>query len=250
MGAAASGRIVKYTFTSYRLVPATEILFLVPARGGSKRLPGKNLKLLAGKSLLEWTADTLRDERLREHPCLLTTDDPSIAEEGLRLDWLVPWLRPDQLAADTTTSLDTALHALDWWHATHGIDPEIVVLLQVTTPIRRADDVAEAIGRLQRDRSIDAVIAAKDTYRTAASLLVEGSVGLTPLGPGGSGRVITPNGSFYAIRPAALRSERTFLPRRLATVVMDDIHSIDIDTALDFALAQAAVSMIEGPITR
>lgn len=220
----------------------TDTLVVIPARGGSKRLPGKNLAKLAGRSLLAWTAEALAAAGLPGERCLLTTDDPAIAAEGRRLGWLVPWLRPAELATDTATTLDAVLHALDWWRLETGRDPDVTLLMQVTSPFRDPADVRRALDRLEAEPAIDAVISTVDLHRTPATLFLPTPTGLQPLGGAGQGHVLTPNGSFYAIRTATLRRERTFFPARLAAITMDPMRSLDIDTAADLAAAEALAS--------
>ena len=90
------------------------ILALIPARGGSKRLPGKNMRQLGGKPLLTWSIDVVKDA---PEICdiLVSTDDDKIAEIARNANALVPWLRPADLARDKSSSEAVALHALDWY---------------------------------------------------------------------------------------------------------------------------------------
>src|SRR6185312_12148312 len=112
------------------------ILGLVPARGGSKSIPRKNLAPLAGKPLLAWTADAALAAR-RLTRTVLSTDDVEIAELGRTLGLDVPFLRPAELAADATPMLPVMRHAADWF-AARGGTVEAVVLLQPTSPLRTA----------------------------------------------------------------------------------------------------------------
>lgn len=90
------------------------ILALITARGGSKRLPGKNIKLLGEKPLVIWSIDVLRD--ITEiSDILVSTDDPKIADICRKAGAYVPWLRPSELSSDSSSSVDVAIHALDWY---------------------------------------------------------------------------------------------------------------------------------------
>jgi N-acylneuraminate cytidylyltransferase/CMP-N,N'-diacetyllegionaminic acid synthase len=220
-------------------------LALTPARGGAKRLPGKNLRPLAGRSLLARTADALRGSAWSQSPCLLSTDDPAIREEGLALGMIAPWLRPPELATDDATTVDVALHALDWWRASRGDDPDILLLLQPTTPFRDPTAIDEALRKLET-ADLDAVIGASVVHRSPRSLFARGADGLlTALGEAGEpSSLLTPNGSLYAIRPAALRARRSFFPPSMAAMEMNAIHSIDIDTPEDWLIAEAVAGAI------
>ena len=96
-----------------------KILALIAARGGSKRLPGKNIRLLGGKPLIVWSIDVARDI---PEICdiLVSTDSPAISEICKDAGIVVPWLRPVKLATDKASSVDVALHALEWYEAEKG----------------------------------------------------------------------------------------------------------------------------------
>jgi CMP-N-acetylneuraminic acid synthetase len=131
------------------------VLAIVPARGGSKGVPGKNLRLLAGRSLLDYAAGAARASGVIDR-AILTTDADDIADAGRRAGLDVPFMRPAALAADDTPMLpviEHAIHALDaaGWHA------EIVVLLQPTSPLRRPEHIRDAV-RMLRDTGADSVV--------------------------------------------------------------------------------------------
>src|SRR6185437_13209048 len=108
------------------------ILGIIPARGGSKGVPRKNIKLLAGKPLLAYTAEAaLKVPSLSS--VILSTDDPEIAETGKQLGLSVPFLRPSELAGDTTPTLPVVQHALNFLK-TSGEEYDAVCLLQATNP--------------------------------------------------------------------------------------------------------------------
>ena len=112
-----------------------KVLALIPARGGSKRVPGKNVRDLAGKPLIIWTLDAVRGvEGIVD--VLVSTDDPGIAAVASSAGARVPWLRPAHLATDIAGSVDVALHALDWFEMQHGT-VDALLLLQPTSPLRR-----------------------------------------------------------------------------------------------------------------
>jgi CMP-N,N'-diacetyllegionaminic acid synthase len=222
----------------------TALLAIVPARGGSKRLPGKNLRLLAGRPLIEWTAKSLVESELAAE-CLLTTDDAEIAEAGRKVGWRVPFLRPPELARDESPTIDAVIHALDWRYASRGSDPEIVIVLQLTSPFRSGADIRDAVTLLDAHRDANAV------------------VGMKPCGDGRHGRWIVDgdgfvcradgpaanedyelNGAVYAIRTGILREARDFYPPRTLAHVMPAERSLDIDDADDWRRAEALAKEI------
>ena len=115
------------------------ILALITARGGSKRLPGKNIRVLGQKPLIVWSIDVAKDI---PEICdiLVSTDDTAIASVCAEAGALVPWLRPTELATDTASSVDVALHALNWYEAEKG-SVDGILLLQPTSPFRSRETV-------------------------------------------------------------------------------------------------------------
>ena len=131
------------------------VLGLVPARGGSKGVPGKNVKPLAGHSLLDYTARAARESGVIDR-MVLSTESLEIADAGRRAGLEVPFMRPATLAADDTPMVPVIVHALaelsrqDW-------SPAIVVLLQPTSPLRRPDHIRDAVTLLKRTKA-DSVV--------------------------------------------------------------------------------------------
>jgi len=120
-----------------------KILTLIPARGGSKRLPGKNIKELGGLPLIAWTLHAARDSSVCA-AIVVSTDDEAIAAVAREHGADVPGLRPAALATDTAGSVDVALHALDLYEAGHG-PVDGLLLLQPTSPFRTADTIRRGV---------------------------------------------------------------------------------------------------------
>ena len=217
------------------------LLTIVPARGGSKRVPGKNLRPLGGRSLIARAADFARAEDVLDGT-ILSTDDPAIAEEGRRVGLAVPFLRPAEIADDQASSFSVVLHALDWWRAEHGADPELTVLLQPTSPFRQPGLLREALALMEGDADLMSVVAMKRLHVPADFVFTEaGSGGLEALGRSGAAAYV-PTGALYVTRTAALRAQQAIYARPLAPVLVSDIEAIDIDTEDDFGLAEAAIA--------
>ena len=125
------------------------ILWLVPARGGSKGVPGKNLRFVGGIPLVARAvqralqAAALFDDC--EHDVVCSTDSPEIALIASRWGAKVPFLRPPELSTDEAKSIDVALHACEWFASAHGHEPAALVLVQPTTPLARPTDLAAAL---------------------------------------------------------------------------------------------------------
>ena len=125
-----------------------KILALVTARGGSVRLPGKNIRLLGGKPLIYWSIETAQGiPEIIE--ILVSTDDESIAEASRETGALVPWLRPRELATNEASSVDVALHALNWYEAERTV-VDGLLLLQPTSPFRSRNTVLNGISLFEK----------------------------------------------------------------------------------------------------
>jgi len=131
------------------------ILGLVPARGGSKGVPGKNVRPLAGRTLLEYTARAARESGVLDR-LVLSTDSPEIAAAGRAAGIEVPFMRPASLAADDTPMVPVIMHAIEELQR-QGWSPDIIVLLQPTSPLRRPEHIRDAVNAL-RGSTADSVV--------------------------------------------------------------------------------------------
>lgn len=225
------------------------IVGLVPARGGSKGLPGKNIKPLAGKPLIAWTLEAARASGVVNR-LIVSTDDPAIAQAARDHGAEVPFLRPAALSRDETSALDVALHALDWLES-QGALPEFLLWLQPTSPLRTSQDITAGTALMDQTHApaVLGVCEVKVHPLDVLSLDSQGALG--PYLPGGLRSVrrqdLPPayqlNGAFYLNRTALLRSQRTFIPPGSKPLVMPPERSIDIDSAWDFFLAE---SLLQG----
>jgi CMP-N-acetylneuraminic acid synthetase len=136
--------------------PTGEVLALIPARGGSKSIPRKNLIPMAGHPLLAWSIAAARESH-RVRKVVVSTDDAEIRDTALRYGALVPFLRPAALAQDDTPDLPVFQHALTWLAREWGYRPELVVQLRPTSPLRPRGCVDEAIALLDANPEADSV---------------------------------------------------------------------------------------------
>ena len=225
------------------------ILALILARGRPKRCPGKNIRLLGCKPLIVWSIDAA--EGVSEIcDILVSTDDPAIADVARTAGALVPWLRPAELASDTATSVDAALHALDWYEAERG-EVDAVLLLQPTSPFRTTETIKQGIEKFKA-HATDSVLGVSPTHAHPAWTFTITKGRLVPFfdgkGLGKRSQDLVPayvvNGAFYLISTDALRVERTLFPD--GTVPLE-MHSrkegFDIDDEWDFKFAECMAVM-------
>jgi CMP-N,N'-diacetyllegionaminic acid synthase len=228
----------------------TDLLVVVPVRGGSKRLPGKHARPLAGRTLLQHANDALQAAAI-DAPVLLSTDDATVAEQGRALGWSVPFERPAALAADTTPTLPVLMHALDWFRAERDGDPDTVLLLQVTSPLRGAAALRKGVTLLAERAEVDAVVGVRRLGFGPNRVLHEAADGfLAPLDDASEpAPLYIPNGALYLIRCATLRRYATLYPPATVALEMNSLASLDIDTAADWRLAEAALAPLPGEAT-
>jgi CMP-N,N'-diacetyllegionaminic acid synthase len=219
-------------------------LAVIPARGGSKAVPRKNVQPLAGQPLVAWSIGAARGARLVDR-VIVSTDDEEIAATARSAGAEVPFLRPPALAGDTVHSVHAVLHALDWLEASEGEVPDTVVMLLPTSPLRTAADIDFAIKILQRDSPPSVISVMAVSPQGSLRRLRNGR--LVPLVGEGERNfqrqdveaLYAVNGSIYVAATTALRDHRSFHIDGAVGYVMAKRHSIDINTAEDFAMAEA-----------
>ncbi len=221
-------------------------LFLITARGGSKGIPHKNIRPFCGKPLLLWSVDVARKLVSDEDICL-STDDPEIIKTAEDYGLHVPFVRPPELATDTASSGDVMIHAVKWYQE-RGKDYDTMMLLQPTTPVRRAVDVQHAIDLY--DSSIDAVLGVTEA-RYAYSLLGQSEEKdiIEPLFRSGGRYTRRQNapmlykntGSIYMINVPEMLKRGFYSFDRFRKLVLPDEYGTDIDTLQDWEYAEYLV---------
>jgi len=211
------------------------LLALIPARGGSKGIPRKNLRPFCGKPLLQWSIDVALSSPSVDR-LVVSTDDPEIAEVARAGGAEVPFLRPHELATDTTPGIAPVLHALQ-------LLPEVseLLLLQPTSPLRQVDDV-EAIVSLHRQPGRDAVVSVVPSSKHPAWMFsLSSEQVLEPLvdhSDAACRQQLPPayalNGALYLASRSFLERERSFLTPNTMGYLMPPERSVDIDSLLDW----------------
>lgn len=225
------------------------VLALIPARGGSKGLPGKNLRPLAGKPLVAWSIEqALAAPEIAK--VVVSTDDPAIADVARRFGASVPFLRPAELSGDEAPTAGAVLHALDWLSA-HGEEFDAILLLEPTSPLRAPGDLGRAIRLLADgwDRA-DSVVSIGEIHVEspfiAKTVTAEGFVApLLP--PSGASRrqdlptAYFPYGVAYLTKVAAFRATGTFYQTATLPMPVERWQNFEVDDAVDFVCIDAVL---------
>ena len=222
-------------------------LYVIPARGGSKGIPGKNIKPLAGKPLIEYSIDVARALANDEDICV-TTDDNAIIETVERTGLKVPFVRPAELSTDQSGTYEVLLHALDFYES-KGVHYDTMVLLQPTSPFRTVDDVKACLELYSDD--IDMVVsvkqAATNPYYNAFEIDDNGFLHISK-GEGNYTRrqdapkVWEYNGAVYVINVESLRKMPLGKFTRRRMYGMSAERSIDLDTPTDWLIAETIIT--------
>lgn len=223
-------------------------LYLIPARGGSKGLPGKNIRPMLGKPLIAWTiATALKASRARPGLVVVSTDDPAIAQVAIEHGASVPFMRPIELAQDTSSSIDVVMHALDELAST-GHRFERVCLLEATSPLRSVADVVNAIDALDARPQAESIVGVGRSQSAHPAFLArmddQGRLapflgdGFKPVRRQELDEVYFFVGSLYIARTSSLRERRAFYHERTLGHVMAPWQSFEIDDFKDFIIVE------------
>lgn len=223
---------------------SSKLSAIITARGGSKRIPGKNVRILCGKPLIAFSIEVALGCKEVDH-CYVSTDDDGIASisENLGAEVIA---RPPELASDIASSYDTVLHALDEIRRDTGSFPEAFVLLQPTSPLRTAASLAKCIAGWKEEGASSAVSLTLAEHHPYKSFIVRNGMFLPMID---FSTLNTPtqqlppayrtNGAIYLVKTSLFLSKKTFFPFPMYPFIMPFEESVDIDTELDFFLAEA-----------
>jgi CMP-N-acetylneuraminic acid synthetase len=224
-----------------------DILGVIPARGGSKAVPRKNIALLGGRPLIAYTIDPALASKAFSD-VVVSTDDSEIASVARGLGALVPFVRPPELATDTAESYPVVMHALQHMEQSRGRAYDAVMLLQPTTPFRRADQIEHAVKMLAEDAEADGVVSIIEVggwhpFRMkrlvgnrAVNLIDQGFEDMRPRQS--LPKVFIRSGAIYLIRRTALFAHRALVGPSTIGLVVDELSALNIDTPDDFEMAE------------
>ncbi|SLM30979.1 CMP-N-acetylneuraminic acid synthetase [Desulfamplus magnetovallimortis] len=247
--------------SNHNLKSSLQVTALITARGGSKGVPKKNIRPLAGKPLIAWTIEAALKSKNIER-VIVSTDDPEIAEISNQYGADTPFIRPSLIAKDDTPHIDVLIHALEWLKTHENYSPDYILTLQPTSPLRTSNDIDGAINLLHRykktnntnnidyEEKIDAVIGiceASNHPYIVHSINKKGY--LEPFidkKPSYLRRQDFPsayviNGAIYLNQVSSLMALKTMFPPKSIGYVMPRERSLDIDELWEFIVAEALI---------
>jgi len=244
------------SISGYSMTNKKKHIAVIPARGGSKRLPGKNLMSIAGKPLIAWTIQAALECRIFDK-VVVSTDSEEIAKEAIKYGAEVPFLRPSELAGDNATTVDVLIHLIDNLNNTDALSFTHITLLQPTSPLRNAGNITDAIN-FMNSKNADAVISICKTEHSplwsntlppdrSLTGFIANNIQKTP--SQNLPEYYRLNGALYICDIHRMLEEKTlYLPSNCFGFVMSRKNSIDIDDQVDFDLAEIYLSRSKASI--
>lgn len=228
-----------------------KVLAIIPARGGSKGIPRKNIKKLNGKPLIAYTIDEAKKSKYI-HRVIVSTEDKEIAEISRKFGAEVPYLRPLQLSQDDSPTIDCVIHMINWLKEKENYTPDYVCLLQCTSPLRTFENIDGAINKaisLGMDGVVSICEAEVNPYWTNVmdddklKYFIEEGEKITRRQD--LPKVYRINGAIYLIKTNILLDKKTFETDNITGYIMSNESSMDIDTEIDFKVAELLMKECE-----
>jgi len=219
-----------------------KILAIIPARGGSKGIPGKNIKLFCGKPLIYYTITAAKKSKIFDR-IIISTDSPKIKDIGKKFGAEVPFLRPKSLAGDSSNVVDAVLHLLNYLKDKEKYIPDIVFLLQPTSPLRDYKDIINSYNFFNKLR-VEALVSVCKTHQEIWHIINNKLKLANP----SSNKLVNrqersdtykQDGSMiYIIKTDSLLRYRNFIPEGTAAYIIPKWKAVDVDELEDFELAE------------
>jgi len=226
-----------------------KILWLIAARSGSKSITHKNIKLLGGHPLLSYRIESVKETR-SDHDLWITTDSEVYASIAQKYGAEVPFIRPEELSTDISSSIDVVLHAMEYAKKSNK-EFDYVGLLEPTSPFITSNQLDGAINLLEENKGALAVVAVKETrphkifIQKESMFLEELSVNLERLkniGRQEFEKEITPSGGFYISKWNTFLEKKSFYTSKTLSFEVDEISGLEIDEPLDWEFAEFIIN--------
>jgi len=226
-----------------------DVLALIPARGGSKRVPRKNILPLSGKPLIAYTIETARKAGSLNR-IIVSTDDREIAEAAVKYGAEVPFMRPTEISGSESTEFEFYMHALEWLNKNENCEPGLIVTLYPTSPFRKSETIDKAVELMRAHPEADSLRSIKPCSEHPYKMWLMKEDGFirpfvktedsntqtfsTQMFP----KVYIQNASIYITKPSTLRLKKSPIGDTVIPLIMSEEESVDINTPLDFKFAE------------
>lgn len=228
-----------------------KILAFIPARGGSKRIPKKNIKLLKGKPLIAYTIEVAKKSKYINR-IVVSTDSKEIADIAKQFDAEVPFLRPGSISKADSTEMEFFNYALDWFVKNENYIPDLIVLLYPTSPFRKAESIDKAIEEMLKNPEADSLrsirLCSEHPYKMwviekgyLKPFMREKNMNIHTLSYQLLPTVYIQNASIYITKPSTIKNKKSPTGDVIIPFIMDEIESIDINTMLGFQFAEMII---------
>lgn len=227
-----------------------KILAIIPARGGSKGIPNKNMRKLVGKPLIEYTINSAKKSKLVSR-IIISTDSKKIAKIGKNLNIDIPFIRPKKISGDKATSFEVVKHTLEFLEKNESYIPDIIVLLQPTNPLRSTALIDKVINNLKKSKA-DTVITVQKIKQHPYSAFWKKGKYLKPFKENFqefSRRQSTPalyhnTGDVYAFWNKTVKKYNSFYGKKIQPIILSDEFSlIDIDSDFDVFVCESIMKL-------
>jgi CMP-N-acetylneuraminic acid synthetase len=235
------------------MIKNKKILAIIPARGGSKGLPNKNIKELLGKPLLVYTIDQAKESKYIDE-IFLSTDSSYIAQVSENYGLHVPILRPNYLASDTSSSVDVVLHVIDYYE-NKGIIFDFVILLEPTSPLRKKNDIDSAILKVIDSQYADGIISIGEVHMEHPMIVKrinsKGYIESYVLSNSLINRrqeldkAYFPYGILYMIKTSTLKLNKTFYTQNIIPYFIERWQNFEIDDIYDFIIIESLLMKLQ-----
>jgi CMP-N,N'-diacetyllegionaminic acid synthase len=235
------------------MIKGKKIIAIIPARGGSKGLPGKNIKPLLGKPLIAWTIDQAKKSKYIDE-IFVSTDSMEIAEVSEEYGVKVPYLRPGKLASDGASSMDVISHVISQYENNNSYF-DFIILLEPTSPLRKEEDIDNSIELLVKNESADGVISVGEIHMEHPVIVkkINSSGRLEPYIDDvkkisqrqQADKSYFPYGVIYMIRTEVFRRERSLYTNNVIPYYIERWQNYEIDDIYDFIAIEAILTKIQ-----
>jgi len=225
------------------------ILCLIPARGGSKGLPQKNIKDLCGKPLIAWSIETaLRSKYIDE--VIVSTDDEDIAKAASKFGALIPFMRPKELAADGSKTMDVILHAIHYFEKAGKIF-DIIVLIEPTSPLRETSDIDQALENLISTEQAESIVGIAKVENTHPAFLIKLKDKFLRPYLSDEFKILRRQeiddlyfyeGSLYISYTKSLQVRKNFYHEKTLGYIVPKWKSFEVDDIVDFVIIEAILN--------